>query len=186
MKRHRSGDMIPDHKYKGHCELEKVADNIGKIVYKEVDFRSDNDDVSDEEHEKDSDKTEISQSVEQHANVLHSNSEYIADAKDDRITRSHQNVLHSFIRNNGRTNHDSFTGDGQTNALVSMETNIFSEQVVHPSTSLTNTNYNIPMHLGLPVVYKDDQHLNQEQPNLQYSNVPNYYHWTQFNSQVSL
>ena len=163
MKRHRSGDVVPEHRYKGHCDLEKITKNIGKIAYK--DFRTDNADVGDEGHEIDTDKTEMSANVEQHEDVLNSNS--LA------VTGSAQKVQQSFDSVDKHLDFDSVTGDGQTIRLVNMETNVFNSQVVQPATSLTNANFNLPMHL---VEYKNAQHQNPEQPYPQHSNVPIYYH----------
>ena len=166
MKRHRSGDVVPEHWYKGHCDLEKVTKNIGKIAYK--DFRTDNADVGDEGHEIDTDKMEMSANVEQHEDVLNSNSHD--------VTRLAQDVQQSFDSVDKHIDLDSITGEGQTIRLVNIETNVFKSQVVQPATSLTNANCNLPMHLGLPVEYKNAQHQNPEQPYPQHSNVPIYYH----------
>lgn len=162
MKRHRSGDVVPEHKYKGHCDPKKVATNIGKIVYKN--FRTDN---TEEVHEKAmEERMEMTTNVDQQVEVIHSN---------DNVTRSEQGVQQSFDTVDKNAVIESVTGNGKSLGLVDMETNVFNCQNVQPVPSLTNANYNLQMHLGLPTEYKEAQHQNQDQPYTQH-NVPIYYH----------
>ena len=176
MKRHKSGDVVPEHKYKGHCDLETVARNIAKIKYKDV--RTDGGDGGDVKHEKETDGMEMDDNVEKHVEVT--DSRFSPDSDNNSKMRSGflrtQQDLHQIsVAANKYSNLSSATSNVQTTGLVNMETTVFNSQTVQPTTSFSAANYNVTSHIDIPLDYRNTQPFNPEQPYTQHSDAPIYY-----------
>lgn len=210
MKRHRSGDVIPDHKYKGHCPVQKIADYIEKVDYKEVNFLAENVNMNDQsvtsETDKELDRTRSAvrhcpkQGIQKPAlssleintflaqgesdsqvKVSRTKTEittYMSyDGKKDCLLRTNTLSCSSsletridttsaeFTMENQSADHMQFVSHNQANASLNPELNNFSNQVVHPSLSANNASYYSHIDVMVPVVYKDNQKLNEGQTN---------------------
>ena len=172
MKRHKSGNVVPEHKYKGHCDLETVAKNIAKIKYKDV--RTECGDGGDVKHEKGTDGMEMDANVEKHVEVIDSRFSPDSD-NNSKMRRTQQDLRQISVAANKYLNLSSATSNVQTTGLVNMETTVFNNQTVQPTTSFSAANYNVTSHIDIPLDYKNTQPFNPEHPYTQHSDASIYY-----------